>query len=214
MGAIHLHSRPLLLIARDAVIRAQADSVTPGSRPTDAILAIVMSAAATEAFVNEFAELAPLLYDLIDVPPPALATCTEVLLELEESRVSVTTKYLVASQVLAGKSFDTGAAPYQDFKLLIDLRNSIMHIKAAFGGDPHSGQRVADTLGQRGIAIANTGPGSLSWFDRLMTPGVAVWAHAAALEMIRAFLVLVPAPPGYDPLTEHRRSFRDHPSAV
>jgi hypothetical protein len=38
--------------------------------------------------------------------------------------VPVTTEYLVASQVLAGKSFNTGAAPYQDFKLLIDLRNA------------------------------------------------------------------------------------------
>jgi hypothetical protein len=87
-----------------------------------------------------------------------------------------------------------------------------MHIKAAFSGDPHSGQRGADALGQRGIAIANTGPGSLSWFDRLMTPRVAVWAHDAAPEIIRAFLALVPAPSDYDPLTEHRRSFR--PSAI
>jgi hypothetical protein len=213
MGAIHLHSRPLLLISREAAIRAKDDSVTAGSRPTDAILAIVMAAAAAEAFINEFAALVPRLYDLIDDPPIALATCTEVLLDLEESRVPVTTKYLVASQALAGKSFNTGAAPYQDFKLLIDLRNSIMHIKPAFSGESNLGQRCADVLGQRGIAIAHTGQGSLSWFHRLMTPGVAEWAHDAALKMILAFMARVPSPTDYDPLMEHRRSFLDHASA-
>src|SRR5882672_8031676 len=197
MPPIHLHSLPLLLIARDAVLRAHAGSVEPGSPATDAILAIVMSAASTEAFVNEFAELAPRRYDLMDDLPPALATCVEVLRELEEARLSVTTKYLVASQVLAGESFNTGAAPYQDFKLLLDLRNSIMHIKATFSGDPQPGLRVVDGLSQRGIALKNTRAGNLSWFDRLMTPAVAVWAHNAALEMIRAFLALVPAPKGF-----------------
>jgi hypothetical protein len=210
MPTIHLHSRQLLMIARETAVRARATAASPGALTADAILAIVMSAASTEAFVNEFAEYAPGVYSSFEAPP-ALTTCVQVLRELEESRVPVTTKYLIATQVLDGKGFNTGAPPYQDFKLLIDLRNAIMHIKVALEGERHSGQRIAEALGQRSLAVANTGPGSFSWFDRVQTAAVAVWAHDSALEVIRSFLGLVPARPHYDPLEDYRRSFRDHP---
>jgi hypothetical protein len=215
MPTMHLHSRQLLLIARETVIRCRGDAEQPAALTADSILALVMSAAATEAFINEFAEYAPLVFSSLDPAeiPSVVVACAQVLQDLEESRVPLTTKYLVGSQVLSGRSFDAGGAPYQDFKLLIDLRNAIMHIKVAVEGDRHAGQRVADVLAQKGLAIASTGPGSLPWFDRLQTPAVARWAHDSALGIIRAFLDLVPVRAHFDPLEFYRRFFREHPAA-
>jgi len=59
MPTFHYHARQLLLIARDAVLRAGIDAERPNALTADAITAIVMSAASTEAFINEFAEYAP-----------------------------------------------------------------------------------------------------------------------------------------------------------
>jgi hypothetical protein len=195
MQALHLRSFQLLMVAREAVIRARTDAAArPGSLPSESILAIVMSAAATEAFVNEFAEHTPRLYSGLapQLAPANLTVCVQVLQDLEDSRMPVTTKYLVATQLL-GKSFDAGTAPFQDFKDLVELRNAIMRIRPRFNGGPHHGQRITDALAQRKLAISDSGDRALPWFDRLMTPAVAAWAHTAALEMIRAFLELVPA---------------------
>jgi hypothetical protein len=215
MPTFHYHARQLLLIAREAVLRARIDADRPNALTADAITAIVLSAASTEAFINEFAEYVPSAFSHLgsEETPAALASCAAVLLELEESHISVTTKYLVGSQVLTGRAFDTGSAPFQDFKQLIELRNSIMHVKTVVRSDRHVGQRVTDALAQRGLAIDGTKPGSLAWFDRLMTPATALWAHDAALEIVMAFLDRVPIREFYDPLDMFRRSFREHPAA-
>jgi hypothetical protein len=208
MQKLEYHSLQSLHVARDAATAANRVATEP-RLSNDALTAIVMAAASTEAFVNEFPEYAPLMYSVLGPTeaPDAVTAVVQVLQELEESRVPVTTKYLVASQVLIGKAFNTGAAPYQDFKLLIDLRNAIMHIKPTREGDRHPGKRIADVLGQRGLALPNTGPGTLSWFDRIKTPMVASWAHDAALDTIRATLALVPVHPVYDPLDSYRGFF-------
>jgi hypothetical protein len=211
MPRISFHSLQVLRMARDAAVRAAEDAANrgPNALPSDAIVAIVLSASSAEAFINEFAEYVPLIYNLVMDPPAVVANCSAVIKELEESRVPVTVKYLVASQVV-GVPFERGSAPFQDFKLLVDLRNAIMHIKVAVEGEQHVGTRIADVLAQRGIAIEGRGTESLPWFDRLMTPAVAKWAHDSALGIIRAFLQLVPVPPQCDPLDMYRESFRNH----
>jgi hypothetical protein len=206
-----LHSHQLLEIAREAVMRAR-DSAAKGNALTgDAILAIVMAAASTEAFINEFAEWAPWMHSFLGLEdtPAAISDCAAVLEDLEEARAPVAIKYLFASRVLSGKAFNRGSAPYQDFQLLIGLRNAIMHVKPAFGGDSHQGKRLVAVLSQRGFALASAGYVP-SWFDQLMSPAVATWAHAAALDMVNAFLDLVPITPS-DPLEHYRQTFRDHP---
>jgi hypothetical protein len=122
MATIHLHARTLLLIARDAVIRARADAQRPNALTADAILAILLSAASAEAFINEFAAYASPVYGSIDDgeagPGVIIAKCAEVIRELEDGRERVQEKYLAASEVL-GARFNAGAAPHQDFGLLL-----------------------------------------------------------------------------------------------
>jgi hypothetical protein len=200
-----------LMMAREAVMRARAEATEPLGLTNHAVLAILMAAASTEAFIIETAESVPSAFSTAfgaDEVPPAVNAFADVVQRLEREREPITEKYIEASLALAGKAFDKGASPYQDFKLLIDLRNAIMHIKPTVEGDRRAGERVTDALARRGLAVA-TGPGlgSLPWFDRLMTKETALWAHDSALAMIRALLDLFPAPAHYDPLEMTYRHF-------
>jgi len=202
------------MIAREAVLRAREEAAAgaPLGMTNHAVLAILMAAASTEGFVNEFPGLALGAYSTLgpESAPASISECARVLVELERAHEQVTTKYLEASKAL-GKPFNTGAAPFQAFKQLIDLRNAIMHIRPTTEGDRHPGERVANDLAQRGVALVNTGAGAFPWFDRVMTQEVALWAHDSALAMISAFWAMVPAP-RFDPLETHRRFLRNHPS--
>jgi hypothetical protein len=202
------------MLSRRAAVAASDDWQRRSDLTDDAILAIVMAAAATEAFINEFAEYVSasiVSSSEVDMILPQVAACADVLQELEDSRASVTAKYLAASLVVSGSSFGKGSQPFQDFKLLIDLRNAVMHMRPKLEADSHQGHRVTDALAQRGIALPGDRPSSLPWFDRLMTPAVAAWAHDSALAIIRGLFDLVPVRPYFDPLENYRQSFRLHP---
>jgi hypothetical protein len=212
MTTTHFHSRRQLSIAHEAAMRAHAEAATtPLATTNQAVLAILMSSAATEAFVHELGEYAPSAYSTALGPSavlPEISECARILKQLE--REPVTTKYLEASKALIGKAFDKGAAPFQDFKLLIDLRNAIMHIKPTVEGDWQPGERVTADLAQRKIALPNTGPGSFPWFDRIVTYEAARWAYNSALAMMRSLLELFPTPPGLDPLATYRQLLQFH----
>lgn len=124
-------------------MRARAEAPAPLALTNQAVLATVMAAAPTEAFVSEFAEYAPSAYSTAlgwDAVPAAISDCAQVLQQLE--REPVTTKYFEASKALNGKAFNKGSSRFQDFKLLIDLRNGIMHIKPTTERDRPLGERV------------------------------------------------------------------------
>jgi hypothetical protein len=129
-----VHSAYLLGVAREARDRAVA-AVKENSEswPSDANVAIILAAASTEAFINELAELVAIYMasPLRKSPPmpPQLPGFAEAMNEIEGSHGSVKLKYLIASQTLRGEMFDKGAPPYQDFDILVKLRNDHMHLK-------------------------------------------------------------------------------------
>src|SRR5712664_3355759 len=47
----------------------------------------------------------------------------------EEAHDSLPLKYLIASQTLSGSAFKKGEKTYQDFAILVHLRNDLMHVK-------------------------------------------------------------------------------------
>lgn len=213
MPVMHFHAKTMLMIARGAAIRARDDADRPNALTSDSILAIVMSAAATEAFINELAEHVPFAAlgyrkdDSMILPP--ITACSDRLIELEKQRADTNEKYLEASNALDGQAFRKGAPPFQDFALLMDLRNAIMHVKPKIGSTNHSGTKLADALAQRGLAIAGTGDGALPWFDRLMTPAVAEWSHASALAIVQGVLSKMPVRDHYDPFDFWKRTYLD-----
>jgi len=111
----------------------------PRALPDSAIISIVMSALAVEAFINELAEAADMAQiGRQDITSPALGKLQDLanaIKEVEDSQGSVALKYQMAYLVLTGATFPRGIAPFQGFKQLVTLRNLLVHLKP---GDKHS----------------------------------------------------------------------------
>ena len=85
----------------------------------------------------------------------------EIIGASEASHAPVESKYHLASLVLTGHVFDKGVQPFQDFRLLVDLRNLVVHTKPeeAIRQKQADGQwtwatKVMIRLAQRGAATA------------------------------------------------------------
>ena len=141
----------------------------------------------------------------------SLSTCAEILQEIEDSRGSLTLKYLMASQILSGKPFEKGRNPYQDFALLISLRNDILHLKprASSSAGISTIPKYIIGLQQRGLAMASSANMPISWFDSLHTREMAEWSVASAREIILAILSSISD--GQDPMLDHIKSTFQHP---
>lgn len=195
------HSFPIWLAAAAARDRVAATAAaTPGASLFDAVVAVILAASSTEAFINEIPEsietyrrMAPEMLPRID---PRFWALSDVLTELESSRGSLTAKYLMAAHVL-GRPYDRGANPLQDFELLVTLRNEVMHLKprdrVVEGENRIQFPRYATVLQQRGLLKHPPGsPVISSWFDEVQTPQLAEWACDTARAMVRSLLGALP----------------------
>jgi hypothetical protein len=97
----------------------------------DALVSVVFAAASLEAFLGETAYLAAAKSSFRPKPePPIVSAFAQVMEDAEESRVQIQSKFQLGNLVLTGKTYDKGAAPYQDFSDLIAVRNLLMHGKS------------------------------------------------------------------------------------
>ncbi|MHB0979372.1 MAG: hypothetical protein ACYC5Q_04715 [Thermoleophilia bacterium] len=211
-----LHSRWLLSVAyeaRDRVATAVANN--PNVWPGEATVAVVMAAVSTEAFINE---LAALLKMHRDSSHPGMAVplqaCADALEEIENSRGSLSLKYLMAYTTLAGAPVDKGANPYQDFATLLRLRNDLVHLKPrdTLDTQPGGGHRVRwpryiEELEKRGLARRRQDGVSTSWFSALQTEEMARWACASALNVMLGVLDLI-QDGSFDPVEGLKWTFR------
>jgi len=204
---VHFHAGTILLVAcraRNRAVKSYADRTAagePGVLADDAITAIVMAAAAAEAFVNELADNIGLVRQNSSDWMPLDATvhaASDAILDVEFLKGTVIEKFLGAANALE-KPFERGKLLFQDFERLIALRNAIMHVKPVRPGEKHSGDEVTEELARRAIAIS-TQVSKLPWFDRLMMPDVARWACKSARAVILELLSKVPigAPDAFD----------------
>src|SRR5712692_388025 len=117
--------------ARDRTAAALAEE--PSAAPPDALVAILMSALAVEAFINQLAEAA----DFAANPPrsphsPVLALLRDlaaVLGEIESDKGPIAAKYQMAARILSGHTFERGAQPFAHFRDLMSLRNLLVHLR-------------------------------------------------------------------------------------
>jgi hypothetical protein len=94
----------------------------------ESLASILLATISIEAFINELHHIA---HNFFTGPsaPVQLKVLGDLLEEAERSRASIASKYQLAKFILSGKPFDKGAYPYQDFALLLDVRNLIVHAK-------------------------------------------------------------------------------------
>jgi len=93
----------------------------------DALVGIVLATISTEAFINELQNAAEAQSGA--AAPGWINALGYMVAEAEKSRASIESKYQLARFILTSQPFDRGAAPFQDFALLIGVRNLIVHAK-------------------------------------------------------------------------------------
>ena len=173
-------------IAADAAKRATDIKTTyPKACTTDTVNAIIIAATATEAFINE---LSHLLSNLESTDKSSQQTCHsdlksigQLLEKQEEAHIQVNAKYLLASILLPRDALDTGKQLYQDFSMLIDMRNDFAHPKVN-----KKPPKYFESFVNKGWTYnAKTDEAKLvGWMFQLETPEVARWACRAAHNII------------------------------
>jgi hypothetical protein len=169
----------------------------------EALVSIVVAAISLEAFINEFGGIAALLATL-EGAPGWVTTLAEVLDEAENNRASITSKFQLAMLVISGRPFNRSAAPFQDFDLLVRLRNEIVHLKPyetveetqegdLITSEPTIIKRLAGTgaLGTHPLLDEAVSAGhavSSNWIDRVSTKAMSRWACNAVAGIVKGLI--------------------------
>jgi hypothetical protein len=199
----------------------------PRDFASDATVAIILSAASAEGFINELADTVrielerPQLYSVL----PQLTMFADAHEQLENPkegpRGSTGDKYLAASEKLSGSPFTRGANPYQPFATVMRLRDLHMHLRSRDrdglidnGPDqeptitissPEGRIAFIKSLVQMGLTWQWDDDARIgaSWLNLLQTAKMADWCCRASLNIIRAVLDLIP-----DSLSDTSRMFK------
>jgi hypothetical protein len=94
-----------------------------------ALAGILFAAISAETFMNEFEFIAGSHVKHFGTPR-WLGALSVLLEEAENSHATVLSKYQLAKFILSGETFPKGATPFQDFALLVEIRNLIVHGKS------------------------------------------------------------------------------------
>jgi hypothetical protein len=177
-------------------VNTVADDLAPGQ--PQALASIIFAALSVEAFINEIVLQAEA--GTSRRPNSTLRTFADVLGEMEQSRAPITSKIMMGKFILSGESFDKGKNPFQDFALLVKLRNEIVHQKAFEEFSPneqgnYAMQRrsILEPFKNRGVLARTTAEERneeilTNWLDDISTRAMAVWACSAAHGILNSML--------------------------
>lgn len=177
-------------IAKQAYQRVSSESE---NKPhNDALVAILFSAATLESFMSQAVFTAETWSHLY----PKIKVFAQFIGELEgrEAGSSLKTKYYMAHWIICGIPFDRGKSPYQDFNLLVDLRNMLTHLKPDKLGTEKTRKLLSRLKSSNLIPdslVPNYDPNSPEqravWVHYVSTAKVAKWACNTAAAMIQEF---------------------------
>jgi hypothetical protein len=198
-----INAGSLFAVAKEACARAQASDTNLRSHVShDPLVAIVFAAAAGEAFINEISCLADqrsMADPGFDPDPREVHDLISLLSAIEDSHVPTSLKFLIAKLALTGQTYDRGASPYQDFAILMELRNSLVHLRSEgiegeeIGSMRVKYPRVADKLRAKNVlAQLEDEAGLASWLFVLSTAAAAMWACNAASSIVKDLVESIP----------------------
>ncbi len=160
-----------------------------------ALVSIVFSVMTLEAFINELAEFAS---ETALPTPKVIETLGEFLTDAERANASLETKFKIGSWIMTGEKTERGEQPFQDFALLVRLRNDIVHFKAndKFENGLPAGQvhtHLINKFWGKKLLAEGTNQDKLSWSHLIQTKAVAEWSCKTAARMITDFYKKMPA---------------------
>lgn len=189
-----LNTEVIFGIAHETAERINAPRREGGKR--EALVSVVFAAVSLEAFLNELVELAEDFASYED-PQPITCAFAELMSSLDTLHSSIELRFQMAHWLLTGGSYNTGSQPYQDFKLLFQIRNDLVHFKP----DPltEDGQTkpiptTLERLRARNVLNDSIAPEhNRSWMHVVGTKAVAEWACNAASLVAADFVSKLPA---------------------
>lgn len=137
-----------------------------------ALTVYIMTATALEAFINE----------VCLGPTSKMINKAAIPLEMVED-MEIRRKYYLLPLLLWGRTFDRGAQPYQDFDILMRLRNALVHYKMkSFAGSETP--KYFQWLRDKGLLIT-TGKldADYAWLHQLSNSKAALWAYNTTCQM-------------------------------
>ena len=179
----------LFKLARTAYERTVNEKGELDGGQMDALVSVVFSVCTLEALAMDL-QLYATPFGPEAVVPHSIRELADILDEAEESKGSVTLKYLLAKAVLPGEPFDKGAKPFQDFALLVRLRNDVVHMK------PHvikeEPTKIVAQLAQRDLCHPWDHMQVSSWVASVSTRAIARWACNVVVDMVEVIGKAIP----------------------
>jgi hypothetical protein len=118
---LHGTSASLFITAKEAAKRARASAGTVQEQ-LEAMTSIVLSGVVAEASINEIGDW----FEFHRLRPP-FSIPSQLPYGFEQ--MELRTKWSLLPLIVRGRTFDSGAEPWQSFHALIQLRNYIVHIR-------------------------------------------------------------------------------------
>lgn len=201
MEARYYSSGNLLLIAKESYEEAKEEIESGEKYSRKAIVSIVFAVAYLEGFLN----------DLIEYPfeskPNSFKNLRQIWPDLE--RLSLSSKFQLMRMALCGEPFDKGNQPFQDFSILIKLRNEIIHLKPKkesfrIGniGDYEPPKILTQLENKKALAPIKK-DFAVSWYLRIQTPTTAKWAYDTVVNLVESFIDGLPE-------NEFKEEFKSH----
>lgn len=143
--------------------------------------AYIGAVAAVEAYLNEIA-FGPMTRGMMKESP---------LWQLDDDwaeHIEVRQKLLLVPILLFGRTFDKSGQPYQDFEMLVRMRNDFVHYKLR-----PSRPKYVKVLDQRSIALPAhpKGPDS-PWVWKISTSEGIRWANNTACDIVHKLTEFIP----------------------
>jgi hypothetical protein len=126
-------------------------------------------------------------------------------------KMEIDQKLLLFPYLAFGKTLDKSTQPFQDFKMLVRLRNEIVHYKMK-SGTPSFVQPLID----RKIAFKHTHPVSVGenskfitiWIHDVSTSEAIRWGHNTVCEVVNEIYKLIPEGPAYKMFSHSASNFQ------
>jgi hypothetical protein len=142
--------------------------------------AYISSVASVEAFLNEitFGPMTEALYK-----DSALYRLDQDWLEFLDIRP----KLMLIPQLLFNSTFSRSVQPYQDFDILVAVRNDFVHYKMH-----KNPPRYLKALEERSIALPHHKEAAIVWADELSSSEGIRWAHNTSCRVVQALAQMIP----------------------
>lgn len=197
----HIEAGTLFGVAKRAAQSIEAERREGGQ--IAALTSIVFSVLAVEAFLNEVTELAA-WSRYKDSEPESVIAFARFMSDSELARLPLLSRLIHGNWILTGKNVDKGSAPFQDFSLLLGLRNDLVHFKPnedieveiirVKPEEVHK-KRLEKLRSKNVLATSIAGnplSGVSNWTFYVSTKAVADWGCAVASEVVLDFCGKVP----------------------